>query len=89
MLVGKQLLNQQLGLINVLEVGDKVVVENKQGNIESIYDITDDSFLRLVKCKLKREVLIYKNHIRLFVEEEDYELDARIKAVRLKVDQII
>lgn len=89
MLVGKELRNQQLNLINTLEVGQKVVVENKKGNIESIYDITDEMFLRILQGKLKREVLIYKNHIRLFVEGDDYQINTRIKAVRLKVDQII
>lgn len=89
MLVGKELRQQQLTLINTLQVGDKVVVENKKGNIESIYDVSDATFLRILQGKLKREVLIYKNHIRLFVEEDDYEINTRIKAVRLKVDQII
>lgn len=89
MLVGKELRNQQLSLINSLQVGQKVVVENKTGKIESIYDISDPIFLNMLRGKLKREVLIYKNHVRLFVEKEDYTLDTRIKTVRLKVDQII
>jgi len=89
MLVGKELRYQQLKLINTLEVGQKVIVENKKANIESIYEITDQTFLNILRGKLKREVLIYKNHIRLFVEKEDYNLDTRIKTVRLKVNQII
>ena len=89
MLVGKELRHQQLNLINTLQVGQKVVVENKTGKIESIYEISDATFLNMLRGKLKREVLIYKNHVRLFVEKEDYELNTRIQAVRLQVDQII
>lgn len=89
MLVGKALVLQQLNLVESLQVGQLVSVEDKRQRLETIYEPSDQILLEMIQNRLRREVLIHKRYIKLYESKEAYMIDTVIKAERMLTNQII
>lgn len=89
MLVGKALRMQQLSLIEELQVGQLVSVEDARHRLESIYEPSDHVLLEMIKSRLRREVIIHKRLVKIYESREAYMIDTVIKAMRQKTEQII
>lgn len=89
MLVGKALRMQQLNLIEQLQVGHMVVVVDSRKKLETVYTIADEVLLNMIKSRLRREVVVLNNYIKLYEEKDPYELNTTLKAIRQQTEQVI
>ncbi len=79
MLYGQRLIKDQLEIIKGLTVGKKIAVRIKNTRREDVYEIENEDTLLIIQKRLKREILVNHNTIKVLSD-----LQAALPTIAIK-----